>query len=74
MSITPSEAEEFTDTHMHGTKDTVLFVVGCCSVEYVGRVFFDKSVRVASLGHEQQAIWWHITNTSFLFTSDFKSM
>ena len=39
VSPTPSEAEEFAHTHMRGTrsKDNVLFVVGCCSVEYVGR-------------------------------------
>lgn len=37
LSPTPSEAEEFADTHMHGAGDTVLIVVVCCSVEYVGR-------------------------------------
>ena len=39
VSPTPSEAEEFAHTHMRGTrsKDNVLIVVGCCSVEYVGR-------------------------------------
>ena len=39
MSPTSLEAEEFAHTHMRGTrsKDNVLIVVGCCSVEYVGR-------------------------------------
>jgi RecB family endonuclease NucS len=37
LSPTPSETEEFAHTHMHGTKNTVLIVVGCCSVEYSGR-------------------------------------
>ncbi len=39
VSPTPSEAEEFAHTHMRGirSKDNLLIVVGCCSVEYVGR-------------------------------------
>jgi RecB family endonuclease NucS len=39
LSPTPSEAEEFAGTHMHGAgaRDNVLIVVGCCSVEYSGR-------------------------------------
>ncbi len=39
VSPTPAEVNEFAHTHMRGTrsKDNVLIVVGCCSVEYVGR-------------------------------------
>jgi len=37
VSPTPSEAEECAGTYMRGARNSVLIVVGCCSVEYVGR-------------------------------------
>ena len=39
LSPTPAEVNEFVNAHMRGTrsKDNVLIVVGCCSVEYSGR-------------------------------------